>query len=83
MGIIDEDGFIKQPSQFWELGVVFIAAVFTLCIVGLWFFSFSVPPEKPVNEVSVGLGAGSTIHPSKPVIADPIFSPTAKPHPKP
>jgi hypothetical protein len=65
-GIIDEDGHIKQPSQFWELGVVGIAAVFTLAIVGLFFFSFKPPTSAPSNEVSIGIGAGSTIHPVPP-----------------
>ena len=66
MGIIDEDGHIKQPSQFWDLGVVAIAAIFTLCIFGLAFFSFTVPADKPKNEVSIGIGAGSTIHQAAP-----------------
>jgi hypothetical protein len=62
--MIDEDGDIKPPSQFWELGVIAIAAVFTLCIVGLWFFSFKAPQEKAPAEMTVGIGQGSTIHPA-------------------
>jgi hypothetical protein len=62
--MIDNDGDIKPPSQFWELGVIAIAAVFTACIIGLWFFSFKVPAEKAPTEMTVGLGQGSTIHPA-------------------
>jgi hypothetical protein len=66
MGIIDEDGDIKQPSQFWDLGVVAIAAVFTACIIGMWFFSFAVPAQKAPPEMTVGLGQGSAIHQDAP-----------------
>jgi hypothetical protein len=71
--MIDEDGDIKPPSQFWELGVVAIAAVFTLSGVALCFFSFSPPhtssaPQNvaaPQNagEVTMGIGSASAIHP--------------------
>jgi len=64
--MLDEDGDIKPASQFWELGVIAIAAVFTSCIIGLWFFSFKVPTEKPPTEITVGIGQGSTIQPAKP-----------------
>ena len=69
MGIIDDEGNIKQPSQFWDLGVIAIAAIFSSCIIGLWFFSFKVPQDKPATEVSVGIGQGSTIHSSPPPVS--------------
>jgi hypothetical protein len=69
--MIDEDGDIKPPSQFWEMGVVAIAAVFTMSGVALCFFSFSAPhsaaPLKPAAEVTMGIGGGSTIRPAPPV----------------
>jgi len=68
--MLDEDGDIKPPSQFWDLGVIAIAAIFSSCIIGLWFFSFKVPNEKPPTEMTVGIGQGSTIHPTLPP-ADP------------
>ena len=61
--MLDEDGDIKPPSQFWDLGVIAIAAVFTSCIIGLWFFSFKVPADKPPSEITMGIGQGSAIHP--------------------
>lgn len=75
--MIDEDGDIKQPLPIWDLGVVVIAAVFTACIIGLWFFKFTVPAEKTPSELSVGLGAGSTIH--SPVQNQPAANPPAHP----
>ena len=63
--MIDEDGDIKQPLQIWDFGVIVIAAVFTACIVGLWFFSFKVP-DKAQPELSIGLGQGSSIHQGAP-----------------
>ena len=69
--MIDEDGDIKPPTQFWELGVVAIAAIFTLSGVALCFFSFSPPhaspqqgaPAQVAGEVTIGIGQGQTIHP--------------------
>ncbi len=65
--MLDEDDDIKPPSQFWDLGVIVIAAVFTSCIIGLWFFSFHVPADKPPTEITVGIGQGSAIQPAAPV----------------
>ncbi|MEJ0027733.1 MAG: hypothetical protein WDN01_17040 [Rhizomicrobium sp.] len=70
--MIDEDGDIKQPSGFWDMGVVGIAAVLTLAGIATCFFTFTVPSEKPAaaqaqpTEVMIGVGQGSTIHPAKP-----------------
>ncbi len=65
--MIDDDGDIKPPGQFWELGVIAIAAVFTSCIIGLWFFSFKVPAEKPPGELTMGIGQGSAIRQAPPI----------------
>jgi hypothetical protein len=84
MGIIDEDGDIKQPLPIWDLGVVAIAAVFTAFIVGLWFFKFTVPADKPVKppaEVTIGIGQGSTIHPVPQSGAVPAAKPDVPAHP--
>lgn len=70
--MIDEDGDIKQPTQMFDMGVVGIAAVLTLCGVAMCFFSFTVPSDKAPpkqaapQEVTLGIGQGSTIHPDKP-----------------
>jgi hypothetical protein len=66
--MIDEDGDIKPPSQFWDMGVVGIAAVLTMAGIATCFFSFDVhgdkTPAKQPTEVTVGIGTGSTIHPA-------------------
>ena len=70
--MIDEDGDIKQPYGFWDLGVVGIALVLTMAGIATCFFSFAVPKDKPAakpaapTEVTIGIGQGSTIQPTKP-----------------
>ena len=51
--MIDDDGDIKQPSQFWDMGVVGIAAVLTLAGIATCFFTFTVPSDKPAAKDDV------------------------------
>ena len=71
----EDDNEIKPGSQIFDLGVVGIAAFLTASGIGLCFFTFTVPVDKPTpppaatsqpTEVTVGIGAGQTIHPAPP-----------------
>jgi hypothetical protein len=72
MSAQDQDEDDKPPTQVWDLAVIAVAALLTLCGVGVCFFKFTIaaaPPAKPAAqpaEVTIGIGQGSTINPSKP-----------------
>ena len=72
MSLDDDDDDAPRPDyyQFLPIG---LAALLTAAAIGLCFFTFTVPPEKPAakpaaatsggGEVMIGVGKGSTIHP--------------------
>ncbi|MGZ5932642.1 MAG: hypothetical protein ACXWLD_00495 [Rhizomicrobium sp.] len=64
----EEDDDIPS-NEYWDKGVIFVAALLTLCAIGVCFFEFTIKPAKaPIparpaatsGEVTVG------ISPSKP-----------------
>jgi hypothetical protein len=81
MSLEDEDDDAPRTDyyQFLPIG---LAALLTAAAIGLCFFTFTVPPEKPAaaapavardsgnGEVMIGVGGGSTIHQSQ-TAADP------------
>ena len=64
MSLEDDD---KPPrNQIWDDGVVIVAALLTLCAIGVCFFQFTIAPAKKVQpaantavagEVTIGLPA--------------------------
>jgi hypothetical protein len=61
----------KPPTQIWDLAVIGVALLLTMCAIGLCFFKFTVSsaPAKPAPqpaEVTIGIGQGQTIHPALP-----------------
>jgi hypothetical protein len=62
MSIDDDDDKPRREINDWF--VIGLAALLTLCGVGMFFFTFTVPKEKPqppAAETMIGIGAGSTI----------------------
>jgi hypothetical protein len=67
MSLEDDD---KPPrNQIWDDGIVIVAALLTLCAIGVCFFQFTITPAKntqPVantavpGEVTIGLPARKT-----------------------
>ena len=67
MSLEDDD---KPPrNDIWDNGVVFVAALLTLCAIGVCFFQFTISPAKkaqPVansavsGEVTIGLPERNT-----------------------
>ncbi|MEI9996024.1 MAG: hypothetical protein WDM91_15620 [Rhizomicrobium sp.] len=88
MGVVDDEGNIKQPSPIWDMGVVLIAATLTFCGLAMCFFTFTVSGDKAVArqpaEVTIGVGDGSTIHPdAQPVNSNLRPVPAGKPQEQP
>jgi hypothetical protein len=61
---LEEDD--KPPRNIWDDGVVFVAALLTLCAIGVCFFQFTIAPAKKAQpaantavsgEVSIGIPA--------------------------
>jgi hypothetical protein len=73
MSTQDQDEDDKPPTQIWDLAVIAVAGLLTLCGIGVCFFKFTIaaaPPAKPAAqpaEVMIGIGKGQTIHPQTPV----------------
>lgn len=66
MSLEDDD---KPPRNIWDDGVVFVAALLTLCAIGVCFFQFTVAPAKKAQpaantavsgEVTIGIPAAKT-----------------------
>ena len=67
MSLEDDD---KPPrNQIWDDGVVIVAALLTLCAIGVCFFQFTVAPAKKAQpaantavsgEVTIGIPARNT-----------------------
>ena len=67
MSLEDDD---KPPrNQIWDDGVVIVAALLTLCAIGVCFFQFTIAPAKKAQpaanmavsgEVTVGIPARNT-----------------------
>ena len=59
----------KPPRNIWDDGVVFVAALLTLCAIGVCFFQFTISPAKKAQpaantaasgEVTIGIPAAKT-----------------------
>jgi len=59
----------KPPRNIWDDGVVFVAALLTLCAIGVCFFQFTIAPAKKAQpaantaaagEVTIGIPAAKT-----------------------
>ena len=62
-----DDNDDKPRRDINDLFVIGLAALLTLCGIGMYFFTFKVPVDKPAPppaETMIGIGKGSTIHPS-------------------
>jgi len=66
MSLEDDD---KPPRNIWDDGVVFVAALLTLCAIGVCFFQFTIAPAKKAQpaantaaagEVPIGIPAAKT-----------------------
>ena len=65
---LEEDD--KPPrNQIWDDGIVFVAALLTLCAIGVCFFQFTIAPAKKAQpaantsvpgEVTIGLPTRKT-----------------------
>ena len=58
-------------NEHWDKGVILVAALLTLCGIGVCFFAYTIIPAKPAKpaqaidqptEVMIGVGQGSNIH---------------------
>lgn len=67
---LDEHDDIPS-NEHWDKGVIFVAALLTLCGIAVCFFSFTIIPARPARpaqavdqptEVMIGVGKGSNIH---------------------
>ncbi len=62
MSIDDDDDKPRREINDWF--VIGLAALLTLCGVGMFFFTFTVPKSQmpaPAAETMIGIGKGSTI----------------------
>ena len=41
----EEDDDIPS-NEYWDKGVIFVAALLTLCAIGVCFFEFTIKPRK-------------------------------------
>jgi hypothetical protein len=74
MSLDDDDD--APPPDYYQFLPIGVAALLTAAAIGLCFFTFTVPAEKPApppasaasggGEVMVGVGRGSTIHGPQP-----------------
>jgi hypothetical protein len=64
---LEEDD--KPPRNIWDDGVVVVAALLTLCAIGVCFFQFTIAPAKKAQpaanaavsgEVTIGIPAAKT-----------------------
>jgi hypothetical protein len=70
MSLEDDDD--APPPDYYQFLPIGVAALLTAAAIGLCFFTFTVPGERPAprpsvaadggGEVMVGVGKGSTIH---------------------
>ena len=48
----------KPPRNIWDDGVVFVAALLTLCAIGVCFFQFTIAPAKKAQPAANTAAAG-------------------------
>jgi hypothetical protein len=70
MSLEDDDD--APPPDYYQFLPIGVAALLTAAAIGLCFFTFTVPGEKPAprpsvatdggGEVMIGVGKGSTVH---------------------
>ena len=59
----DED---ISHNEYWDKGIIFVAALLTLCAIGVCFFQFTITPAKkaagPTTAISGEVTVGISTH---------------------